>query len=317
MNDHIAPDADDRFPDLSSILVVVWQKKLLVGAVILASLLAGILYLWIVNPTYTVEMRVTAAASSSNSIANRLGNLGGLAAAAGLPIGGSSKAEPFDLYIEALTSREVADELARDPRIMKTIFAREWDANTGHWKSPPVSPGQWVKSLLGHGEAHWRAPDGARLRDYLQRKILVTKSAKSPITLIGYDVTDPDFGIYLLARMNQSADNDVRRRALEQANDYKAYLASVLPTVELADVRRSLADSLTQQYEAVMMARSSVPYAAAAIGAPQASLAPTKPKVAITLAICLLLGTIIGIAVAVIDFGGTFGRRHREVAGKE
>lgn len=310
MNANFVPDTDDRTFDLAQVVHLVWQKKWLLVAITLASLLMGIAYLKLLTPTYTVELRVTAAASSSNSIANRLGNLGGLAAAAGLPIGGSTKAEPFDLYLEALTSREVADELARDQRIMTRIFAREWDAQAHRWKQPDMSIFQSVKYLLTLGDPPWRAPDGARLRDFLQRKVLVSKSAKSPITLIGIDAEDPEFGIYLLSRMNSAADTSVRKRALAQANDYKDYLASVLPTIELADVRLSLADSLTRQYEAVMMARSSVPYAAMAISHPQASLLPTKPKVAITLALFLLIGIVIGLTVAIFDAGAMFrGRR--------
>ena len=288
--------------DAITIMLLIWQKKWLVVSCMVAAFFLGVLYLHVAVPTYTTELRVTSASSSNSSLSSRLGNLGGLAAAAGLGIGSSSKAEPFDLYLEALTSRGVADKLAADRRIMTTIFNREWDNRRQTWEAPPQTPVQIVKSLLGIGEKPWRAPDGARLRDYLQREIVITKSTKTPVTSIGYDARDPDFGVYLLSRLDEYADLQVRSRALQQARDYQAYLSKVLPDVMIADARRSLADSLVQQYEAVMMAQSTVSYAAIALSTPQASVGPTKPKALIVLALSLLLGLIVGLVIAVVDF---------------
>ena len=290
--------------DAISILVLVWQRKWIVAACVAMAFFAGIFYLRNSTPIYTIELRVTAASSSSNSIGSRLGNLGGLAAAAGLGIGTSSNAEPFDLYLEALTSRGVADKLAADRRVMTKIFSREWDDRRQTWVAPPLTMAQTVKSVLGIGEKAWRPPDGARLRDYLQRELVIIKSAKSPVTAIGYDARDPDFGIYLLTRIDEYADLQVRTRALQQARDYQAYLASVLPGVLIADARRSLANSLVQQYEAIMMAQSSLSYAAVALSAPQASVGPTKPKTIIVIALSLLLGLVAGLVIALVDFGG-------------
>jgi uncharacterized protein involved in exopolysaccharide biosynthesis len=304
-----APETAGPAPDAIGMLVLIWQKKWLVAGIILACLVAGIVFLNVTERTYTTELKVTAAASSPNSIGSRLGNLGGLAAAAGLSIGGSSKAEPFEMYLEALTSRDVADALAKDRRIMTTIFAREWSPATRQWQQPPASAVQVIKSAIGLADPPWRAPDGARLQNYLERRLVITKSVKSPVTIIGYDASDPAFGVHLLAQLNRAADAEVRQRALLQANDYKAYLASVLPGVAIADVRASLAASLTEQYEAIMMAQSSVPYAAVALGGPKASLAPTKPKVTIVLALAILIGIILAVFVAVVDLRGTFNRR--------
>lgn len=316
MNSNFALENETPTSDAAGLLILIWQKKWRVAGAMAAALIIGIAYLNVATPTYTTELRVTAAASSSNSIASRLGSLGGLAAAAGLGISSSAKAEPFDLYLDALTSRDVADRLADDPKIMQTIFRREWDASRRTWVEPGKSPVQILRSVLLIGNPPWRAPDGARLRDYLQREIVITKSSKSPITLVGYDARDADFGVYLLGKMNEQADYQVRTHALQQAMDYQAYLTSILPTVVLAEARRSLADSLTEQYEAVMMARSTVAYSANPLSAPQASIAPTKPKAIIVLAISLLLGLVIGIMLAIIDFSGVRARATASRKGK-
>lgn len=292
-------------PLLARLLAVLWQRKLVVLAWMVVGLGVAIAYLNVARQTYSAELRVTAAASSSNAISSRLGNLGGLAAVAGLPLGGSNKAEPFDLWIEALHSRQVADVLARDPRIMQTIFETEWDPATSSFKQPEAGLLSGVRMMLGLPARTWRAPDGARLQVYLQKEVLVGKNAKSPITIIGYRAEDPEFGTYLLQQLYLASDQDVRARSLAQAKDYRDYLTTVLPTVDLADVRQSLAKALADQYEIVMMASSSAPYAALQVGAPQASLVPTSPRVAISLLLGLLLGLLVGVAAALIDVGAT------------
>lgn len=296
---------DSRSPLAARLLAVLWQRKLVVFAWMMVGVGLAVAYLNIARQTYSTELRVTAAASSSNAISNRLGNLGGLAAVAGLPLGGSNKAEPFDLWIEALHSRQVADVLARDPRIMRTIFEQEWDATRSAWRQPSPGVLSAVRTVIGLPPKAWRAPDGARLQAYLQKEVVVGKNAKSPITVIGYRSEDPEFGTYLLQKLYVASDGVVRARSLAQAKDYRDYLTSVLPTVELADVRQSLASALADQYEIVMMASSSTPYAALQVGAPQASLTPTSPKVAISLLLGLLLGLFVGVAAALIDVGAT------------
>lgn len=301
----LVADDPERGPtnELVVVLAKVWQRKFVVLACILAGLLAAVVFLNVVKPTHGVEMRVTAAASSQNGIANRLGNLGGLAAIAGLPIGGSSKAEPFDLYLEALKSRELAGQLARDPRIMRTIFAKEWSARDQRWVRPAPGVAAVVKTGLGLGSPVWRAPDAARLQDYLAREILVTKNAKTPVTVVEYDAVDPQFGVYLLTAIDAAADRQIRSRALRQAVAYRAYLAETLPTVALAEVRRSLADALSEQFETIMMASSDdVPYAAVSLGTPAASVLPTKPKITIVLAVGLIAGLMLGVIAALVDF---------------
>lgn len=293
---------EEREPNLSGIARQIWQKKLVVVGFVVAAFLFGILYLRVTPSMFTAELKVTAASSSADSVANRLGNLGGLAAAAGLPIGGSSKAEPFDLYLEALTSRGVADQMARDSRIMTTVFRKEWDADRRAWRRPPPTVTDQIKDVLGIGTIAWRAPDGARLREYLQKEIVVTKNSKSPITSVQYDAHDPVFAVYLLQQANRFSDNQVRSSALQQATEYQAYLTSVLPSVVLTDVRKSLSETLAHQYESVMMAKSTVAYAALPLSAPQVSTTPTKPKAMIVLALSLMLGVIVGLVVALVDF---------------
>src|SRR4051812_42947008 len=100
----LAPDFPPTQPslDIFDLTARLWQRKLVVGVTIIAVFALAVLYLNLTVPTYTGELKVTAASSSQPSLSSRLGNLGGLAAIAGVSVGMPSKAEPFDLYIQAL-----------------------------------------------------------------------------------------------------------------------------------------------------------------------------------------------------------------------
>ena len=79
------------------------------------------------------------------------GGLASLGSAVGIDVGGMS-GSAFALFGEALKTQPVADALAQDPRIMRTIFSSQWDAGRQEWRDPPsplkalIHP---MKALLG------------------------------------------------------------------------------------------------------------------------------------------------------------------------
>lgn len=292
--------------DLLSVLRRLWLKKWFIAAFFVAGLLLGVIYLKEQTPTYTAVLRVTPASSSGGGMQNRLRGLGGLAAAAGLTALPSDGASPFDLYLDAFQAQDLARDLANDPRIMQSAFAGEWDPATQSWREPSgvlKRTSNAVKGMLGFPESKWRQPDGPRLRDYLMSSILVVKGDDSPITQIVFDHRDPAFATYLLTRLNAAADRQVRRRALEQATQYAKYLSMRMATTPVAEHRQVLASSLSEQERSIMMASSSVPYAATVVEPPFASAAPTKPKAGMALVAASFGLALIGIFLALFDVG--------------
>jgi hypothetical protein len=303
-SDSVAVDSIDLFEFLRYL-----RKRLtwIVGAAILGILLA-LAYLNFATPRYSAELRVSSA-SGGSGLGGALGQLGGIAAMAGLDLqrGSGVGASPFDLYLDKLRSRANAEILAKDQTIMRHIFAGYWNAEENRWQEPRSvvrSASQIIRQLAGQPRPAWHPPGAAELAEFLGRAVRVSaaKPKEPPLTTLYYEDRDPRFAAMLLDRMHASADEAVRRHVLQRATLYSQYLTNQLAVTENADQRRNLSEILLEQQRAIMMASSSVAFAANPSEPAVASAQPVGPKVPTTLATGALVGALVGAIVVFLMF---------------
>jgi uncharacterized protein involved in exopolysaccharide biosynthesis len=315
----IGDPAVRRDRTFAEIAVAIWWGKwwVLGGAVL--GLLASVLYLDRQTFLYTASMQVTAAPSSQGGSSSRLGALGGLASLAGVGGVSSGGASPFDIYLETLTSEDTARMLARDPEIMRTVFADDWDEQARRWREPARgikwSVSRAARQLVGLPVPTWSVPDARQLAGVISSQLSIERDTKTPVVRISLDGSDPAFAKRLLSAVGSETDRLVRRAALTRSRSYADYLERKLPTVTVADQRASLIDALGEQEKSLMMANSTTPFAAIVVSGPTVSALPTKPNGLAILTSGTLVGLIIGGLLALVDLrrvGRIF--RRREVA---
>jgi uncharacterized protein involved in exopolysaccharide biosynthesis len=279
-----------------------WRTMVLCIAL---AVVAGVVFMHTTTPKYQAEMRVTASGSPGSDPSRRLGGLGGLAALAGVGLDTSGGATPFQLYLDALKSRELAEQLSSDQRIMTTVFADEWNAQNRTWVRPHGFASDAMRSLkqLAGGSTQWRTPDASRLQEYLNDKIdvVVPGPKDAPITEISYLHKDPAFSGYLLTRLNRLADSIVRRKAQERAASYVDYLSQRLETTIVPEHRKAISDALLTQEQSLMMASSALPFSASIVEDPIVTPRPAWPKLSQVLISFLLAGGMLGAAFALFD----------------
>lgn len=306
-NGHVA-NIDAEPVDLTFVEVAarLWRGKLWILVVGALGLLAAVLYLNRQTFLYTATMKVTAAASSQNSGSSRLGGLSGLASIAGVSMPSAGGASPFDLYLETLTSEDVAHSLARDPSIMRVVFASDWDPVTQRWREPSVGVKsrlvRAIKHALGLPVKSWNKPGYRELAGFLAGQTSIERDVKSPIVTVSLDHPDPVFAMRLLEAVSTRTDQLIRRSALDRSRDYAQYLERKLPTVTVAEQRAALVEVLGEQEKSIMMASSSAPYAATVVSGPTVSPLPTKPNGMTILIAGTALGLVLGALAALIDF---------------
>lgn len=288
---YIEPERAERPSDM---IAELWRHRLVILLTGLAFLLGGVVYLHLAEYKYTGEMRVVASQAPGNNTSVTGGRLGNLASLVGISTE-SGSASPFKLYLEELTSREVATALVPRSDLMRIIFKREWDVGTRRWRRPEPTPFRdGLKALLGFPQLQWQAPDAARLQDYLRQSIKIDDDPKRAVTIVRFDHADPKFATKLLSALNVAADRHLKTVALARANQFARYLDARLATVVVAEHRVALTTALSDQEKQIMLASSDAPYAADLVEAPTASLAPTSPRAIIVLVTSLLFGMVFG-----------------------
>ena len=213
-------------------------------------------------------------------------------------IGGQGGGINFQLYREAIYERQTADALARDPRIMRTIFEKEWNASTQNWVAPTglvVGAKALINSAIGVPARNWQPPDAARLQEVIRKTVTVEVNTKSPVVRVSFDHPDPAFAVYFLNALHKDVDASLRARLVARTETYIAYLSEKLMTVTIAEHRQALAQALSDQEKLRMTASSGVAFAAEPFGEAAATRKPVSPNGPLVLVVAALLGIVAGI----------------------
>lgn len=290
--------------DLGELFRTLWAGRWMIALVALGMLVLAGIYLRVATYRHTAELFLTPAQSGGSS---RLGGLGGLASFAGINLPQDSGELSFALYQQGVHSRGLAEALSRHPDLMRTIFAAEWNAETGQWEKPEgfvSSAITSLKNVLGVPVYDWRPPDAGRLQVFLQQEVEVTEDMKNPFVTVTFRHENPAFAVHFLTILNSELDSILRRKALERSTGNIAYLSEQLGKVTIAEHREAIAQALTEQEKERMAASSSAPYAADPFGAPSASVRPTSPRPTLVLAASLVMGGILGTLLVLVRGSG-------------
>ena len=261
--------------DVLKLLLRLWHRRWLALLFIIVALGLAIAYLHAARYKYLAELTVTPAEQGSPKVPGNLASLGSLV---GVDLG-SQAGSAFNIFADTVRSYPVAERLSRDPKIMRRIFADEWDGS--QWREPQSSLKPFltsVKSLLGVPVRPWQRPTAVDLRAYLQREILVLEDKKKSLLTFSYQNVDPEFARYLLQNAVDDSDGFLRAKSLARASTYVRYLETRLGQVQVAEYRQSLAQALISYENTRMMASSDASFAAEQFGDVWISNRPTTPQ---------------------------------------
>ena len=301
--------------DFREMALVVLDGWRIVAAAIGVFLILALIDLHTTPSVFAVKMQVTPVQGSGDQASSRVSSLSSLAQLAGLNLSPSAgqSASQFITYVDSMHSRDLADDLAKNQDLMKSIFSREWDEQSQSWREPEPtvleSVKGWIAQLLGSRPLPWQPPDGARLQDFLSggEGLQIIKDIKRPdLVTIEYDTPDTQFGIKLLNAVNQAANDHLRKKALSRATQYIDFLSKELNTVTVAEHRMAIMQALSEQEKFKMSASSSAPYAAEMFDKPWASLTRLSPRPGQAYLLAILKGFFVGAAIvlALSYFGG-------------
>ncbi|AJF07661.1 GumC family protein [Geoalkalibacter subterraneus] len=121
------PEPDDEINLLDLLLVLVRNKWLIIGSCAVTFILACIYTLTLPN-IFTANARLLPPQKESSGLSSMLGNMGGLAAMAGISAGGGSG----ELYVGMLQSRAIADRIIERFDLMERF---EWETRSDAYKN--------------------------------------------------------------------------------------------------------------------------------------------------------------------------------------
>ena len=272
------------------------------GAALLVA--AVLVYLWRAEPEWTARMTVYPA-PASEGLAPRpagLAGLVGLVASLGVGVGKSGDAPPFRYFLDGLATPDVAARLAADEALLRTLYDYEWDADAGQWRAPGKGliggARDLLFGLLGVPVPAWRPPDAARLRDYIDYRVEVVTSVRSPLVTISHSHRDPAFAARFLEAVVAAADAEVRRADAARSAANIDYLSRQLAQTAEADTRLALVEALAAEERSAMLTAAATPYAAEVFSPAVTGRFPSWRRPVPLLLAAVFVGVVLGAALA-------------------
>lgn len=287
---------------IARLLVMIWQRRAIFLVGFLLPIILALIYLHVATYKYRAELGLAPPQTASGGSAGALGgNLGGLAALAGVNVGSQSGGLNFQLYKDALYERETAVELVAEPWLMHGVFYSEWNAESRSWRQPTgivPSAKHLVFAILGTPDEEWSIPDAARLQEFIAKNVSVSTSTKSPVMRLSMMHRDAHFAVRFLDATHAVIDSGLRHRLLNRTTQNIRYLSDQLARTQLAEHRQALATMLGEQERLRMTASSTVAFAAEPLSAASATRLPETPNGPIVMAIAVVAGVAFGTAAA-------------------
>jgi hypothetical protein len=280
-------DSPSREVTLRQLLAMVWEQRLLMLAVSVVVLLVMGLLAWVTWHNYKASI-VLAPAASTFGGGNAGGGsavtseLGGLAALAGVSIGGDSRKWES---VAVLQSEALTESYIRDHDLLPVLYRKRWDASRSAWNvtDPKKMPTLWKANQFFKGKIR-----------------AVTVDNKTSLVTLTITWEDPVLAAEWANGLVAAANDYLRTKAIEQCEQDIAYLTEQATRTNVVEVRTAIFSLLRNEINKEMLARGSPEYAFRIL---DPAVAPERPAtlagwlwIAVSLAACVAASLFVALA---------------------
>jgi uncharacterized protein involved in exopolysaccharide biosynthesis len=256
------------------------RHRAIIGPCVVVFALAATALAFVMTPKYRAEVEFSPV-GSSGSFGGELGggSLGGLAALAGVTLGGASR--KADESLEYLRSRQFTREFIQRHDLMPVLFANKWDTQRRRWRGDPPTIAEGVtrfsKTVRQISEDH--------------RTGMVT------LAIIWRDrIAAAQWANALVAE----ADAALRQRAIAEFTRSTDYLKQEGAESPVIEVQNAVYKTMETELKDAMLARTRDAYAfkvidPAVVRDPKDTDSPNKPLI---VSLGAALGLLVGILLA-------------------
>lgn len=273
---------DDRI-SLADLWQQLWQGKFVIIAITVLFAVASIAYALLATEIYRAEVLLAPAEEQATPLLG--GQLGGLAALAGVNVGGGNEAEP----LAVLESRDFARSFIEDYDLLPLFFEDDWDAGNETW-------------LISNPADIPDVRDGIK---YFRENILsVSEERTTGLVTIAVEWTDPEVAADWADVLVQRLNNRLRERALQEAETNVAYLRQEMANSSLLAMQQSIGQLLQSELQKLMLAKGNAEFAFKVVDPAIPPKQRARPKRTMLVVIGTLLGGLVGAFFVLLTRAG-------------
>ena len=245
----------------------LWSARLFVVLVTAIGMLGGGIYAITATKWFRSEvLMVPSSSDSSRALPGNLSAIGGLIGLSGL---GTNKPNTTEA-IALLGSGDFLGAFVEDQNLLPTLFSEEWDEQREEWseQDPSRQPDVW---------------DGVK---FVEDNILfVSEDPQTGLVRLAVEWKDPVVAAEWANALVERVNDQMRVRALAEANANIEYLESQLLENSVAPIRSSISSLLEAEHEKVMLANGNSQFVFRIIDSAKAPKRPVRPRLVMTVAV--------------------------------
>jgi uncharacterized protein involved in exopolysaccharide biosynthesis len=285
--------------DLKELFSAIWAGKWIIIATTFLFSVAAVFYALSLPNVYKSE--VTLAPAGESGGLNIPGQLGGLAALAGVNLGGKG-GDKTALALEILKSREFLGRFIEENNLYVPIMAAKgWDRASDKLLIDPEiyneETKQWVRVVE---EPFKPKPSVLETIEGFERLLSAGQDKTSGMISLSFEHYSPFIAKQIADKLIIAINEDMRNRDLSEAEKSIEYLNKKIGETNLADVRTMLFSLIEEQTKTLMLANVRHEYVLKVIDPAVVSEKKFKPSRALIVIMSLIIGSALSVLFVLV-----------------
>lgn len=294
---------DDEI-DLRELFSALWKGKWIILVISSVFAISSIIYAINQPNLYKSDVLIAPSETSNGGLSKMAGQLGGLAALAGVSIG-STESSQADLAIQVLKSRQFIESFIDEHNLLVPLMATKgWDMEANMLlvdeKVYDSKDQKWIREPKGLRGA---IPTAQESYEIFSKNILDVKQDKESglysISIIYYS---PFIAKQWVDWIVQDINKVMRERAITETTQNLAYLNSQLQKTSVADMQSMFYKLIEDQTKSLMLAESQEEFVFKTIDPAVVPEVKDKPRRAVICVLGSMLGIILGIVLVLCRY---------------
>ncbi|EOI6603623.1 Wzz/FepE/Etk N-terminal domain-containing protein [Vibrio parahaemolyticus] len=298
-----ALDSDEI--DLRELFAAIWKGKWIIIAMTFVFAVGSVLYALSLPNIYKADALLAPTESSGGGLSKMAGQLGGLAALAGVNLGGGQTSQT-DLAVQVMKSRQFVDSfINKHDLLVPLLAAKDWDLATNQLVLD--------EEIYNHTTGEWlREPEGLRgstptaqeaFRVFSEEVLSVKQDKETGLYVVSVKHYSPYVAKQWVDWLIEDINKVMRERTIAETSQNLAYLNTQLRKTAVADMQSTFYKLIEEQTKSLMLAEVQEEFVFKIVDPAVIPELKDGPKRAIICVLGILLGGILGIGFVLVCLG--------------
>ncbi|EIC9813719.1 TPA: Wzz/FepE/Etk N-terminal domain-containing protein [Vibrio alginolyticus] len=295
---------DDEI-DLRELFGALWKGKWIIIATTFIFAVGSVLYALSLPNIYKADALLAPAESSGGGgLSKMAGQLGGLAALAGVNLGASESSQT-DLAVQVIKSRQFVEAFIKKHDLLVPLMAAtDWDLTNNKLildeELYNPNTGEWLREPNG---LRGSTPTAQEAFEVFNKEVLsINQDKESGLYTVSVKYYSPYVAQQWVNWLIEDINKVMRERTIAETSQNLAYLNTQLQKTAVADMQSTFYKLIEEQTKSLMLAEVQEEFIFKVVDPAVVPELKDGPKRALICVLGTLLGGILGVVIVLVRF---------------